>query len=458
MIDFLLTIAAFLVAISLLIAVHEFGHYWVARRLGVKVLRFSLGFGKPLLRRFGKDADRVEYVISSIPLGGYVKMLDEREGEVAPEELHRAFNRQPVAKRFAIVAAGPLFNLVFAVFAYWLMFMNGVPGLKPELGVVPEGTLAAMAGLHQGELIVGVDGTETLSWGDVLEKVLPKALLREPVTLEVSEGAVRRERTLPLDRLSGDEKQDQLMDIIGLKPYRVTVTPLLEAVVAGSVAEQAGLHPGDLITAVAGVATPQWVDLVAEVSKHPNQPVVITYQREGVSHEVTLVPKAETVEGKVVGRIGVGPVIPAYPERLIVEVRYGPVESIGQAAGRVWDNVTVTLQMMREMIVGRVSVENLSGPITIATYAKTSAMAGLSEFLRFLAIVSLSLGVLNLLPIPVLDGGHLAFYLVEMVKGSPVSERTEAIGQRIGLALILAMMTLALYNDLVRVAGRIFPQ
>ncbi len=457
MIDFLLTLAAFLVAISLLIAVHEFGHYWVARRLGVKVLRFSLGFGKPLWQRIGKDADKVEYVIAALPLGGYVKMLDEREGEVAPEEAPRAFNRQPVAKRFAIVAAGPLFNLAFAILAYWLMFMNGVPGLRPELGPVAEQTLAAAAGLRQGELIVEVDGTLTQSWGDVLEKVMPKALLRESVTLVVSEGTSRYERTLPLDRLSGEEEQEALLDIIGLKPYRVEVTPLLDTVVVGSVAEQAGLRPGDLITAVTGVATPRWADLVAEISKHPSESIVITYQRGGVSHEVAVVPKAETVEGKVVGRIGVGPVIPVYPERLVVEVRYGPLESIGQAAGRVWDNVTVTLQMMREMILGRVSVENLSGPITIATYAKSSAVAGLSEFLRFLAIVSLSLGVLNLLPIPVLDGGHLAFYLLEMFKGKPVSERTEAIGQRIGLALILAMMTLALYNDLVRVARRIFP-
>lgn len=457
MIDFLLTIVAFLVAISVLIAVHEFGHYWVARRLGVKVLRFSIGFGKPLWQHIGKDADQVEYVIAALPLGGYVKMLDEREGDVSPDEAPRAFNRQPVAKRFAIVAAGPLFNLAFAVFAYWLMFMNGVPGLKPELGPVPEASLAAVAGLRQGELIVEVDGTETHSWGDVLEKVMPNALLREPVTLVVSEGQSRRERILPLDRLSGEEKQEQLLGVIGLQPYQVTVVPLLKTVLAGSAAEQAGLRQGDRITAVAGVATPRWADLVAEVSKHPNEPIVIDYERAGVRHQVELIPKAETVEGKVVGRIGVGPLIPTYPERLIVEVRYGPLASIGEATGRVWDNVTVTLQMMREMILGRVSVENLSGPITIATYAKSSALAGLSEFLRFLAIVSLSLGVLNLLPIPVLDGGHLAFYLVEMVKGSPVSERTEAIGQRIGLALILALMTLALYNDLVRVAGRVFP-
>lgn len=452
--NFLLTILAFIVAIGVLIAVHEFGHYWVARKLGVKVLRFSIGFGKPLWRRNGKDADRVEYVIAALPLGGYVKMLDEREGEVAPEELHRAFNRQPVAKRFAIVAAGPLFNLAFAVFAYWLMFMNGVPGLKPELGAVAPGTIAAEAGLQQGDLIVAVDGKETPTWGDVLEKVLPKALLREPVdVVVVAEGEFQRERTLSFERLSGNEEQAQLLRIIGLEPYRVPVVPLLRTVVAGSVAERAGLRPGDLIVAVAGEPTPAWEDLVTTISKHPEERILVTYERGGSRHEVELVPNAEQVEGERVGRIGVAPVVPEYPARLIVEVRYGPIVSVGQAVTRMWDNSVVSLQMMREMLFGRISVENLSGPITIATYAKSSAMAGLSEFLRFLAIVSLSLGILNLLPIPILDGGHLAFYLVEMVKGSPVSERVEAIGQRIGLALLLALMTLALYNDLVRVAG-----
>lgn len=453
MINFLLTVVAFVVAISVLVAVHEFGHYWVARRLGVKVLRFSIGFGNPVWRRIGKDADQVEYVVSSIPLGGYVKMLDEREGEVAPEEQHRAFNRQPVAKRFAIVAAGPILNLIFAVFAYWLMFMHGVPGLKPELGAVAEGTPAAVAGLHEGQVIVEVAGTETHTWGEVLEKLLPKALLRESTTVVVMEGGVRSERILSFESLPEVEDQTKLPSLIGLEPYRVPVPPRLATVVAGSVAERAGLQPGDLITEVAGEATPEWSDLVTAISKHPSDRISVRFIRSGVSHDVELVPQAVTVEDKVVGRIGVMPVIPELPERFIVNVQYDPIESVSQAFVRVWDNCIVTLQMMREMILGRVSVENLSGPITIATYAKASATAGLSEFLRFLAVVSLSLGILNLLPIPVLDGGHLAFYLVEMVKGSPVSERVEAIGQRIGLAIILALMTLALYNDLVRMAG-----
>lgn len=452
--DILLSIVAFVFAIGILVAVHEFGHYWVARRLGVKVLRFSIGFGKPLWRRIGKDADRVEYLVSAIPLGGYVKMLDEREGEVLPDELHRAFNRQPVAKRFAIVAAGPLLNLIFAVFAYWLMFMNGVPGLKPQLGVIPAGTPAAVAGLHQGQVIVEVDGTETHSWGDVLEKVLPKALLREPVTVVVTEGTSRSERTLSFETLRGDEDQTKLPSLIGLDPYRmVPVPPRVKKVVTGSVAERAGLLPGDLITAVAGEATPEWRDLVKAISEHPSESIVVSFERAGERHEVALMPQPEEVNGKVVGRIGLEPVIPELSKDFIVKIQYGPLESISQAVTRVWDNCVVTLQMMREMIFGRVSLDNLSGPITIATYAKSSAVAGLSEFLRFLAVVSLSLGVLNLLPIPVLDGGHLAFYAVEMVKGSPVSERVEAIGQRIGLAIILALMTLALYNDLVRVAG-----
>lgn len=452
MIDFLLTLVAFVVAISVLVAVHEFGHYWVARRLGVKVLRFSIGFGNPIWQRIGNDADQVEYVVSSIPLGGYVKMLDEREGEVLPEELHRAFNRQPVAKRFAIVAAGPLLNLLFAVFAYWLMFMNGVPGFKPELGPIPEGTPMALAGLREGQVIVEVDGVETYTWGDVLERVLPKALLRESAAIVVADGSQRYERTLRLDRLSGEEAPEELPRIIGLVAYQVA--PRIEAVRPGSVAQQAGLRSGDLITAVAGKPITTAAELIAGISTRPDERVRVSYLRDGSTQEVELTPKAESVSGKVIGRIGIE--LPEYPKHLIITVRYGPIESIGQAFGRMWDNVVISLKMIKGMILTEISTENLSGPITIASYAKSSAEAGLSEFLRFLAIVSLSLGILNLLPIPVLDGGHLAFYLVEMIKGSPVSERAEAIGQRIGLAVILALMTLALYNDLVRVAGRVF--
>lgn len=451
--NFLLIVIAFIVAISVLVAVHEFGHYWVARRLGVKVLRFSIGFGNTLWRRTGKDADKVEYVISSIPLGGYVKMLDEREGEVAPAELHRAFNRQPVAKRFAIVAAGPILNLIFAVFAFWLMFMNGVPGIKPELGPVPTESFAAAAGMHEGELIVSVDGAETKIWSDVIERVLPKALLRESVILVTDDHGTQRQYTLSFDSVRGDEDIRQLLKMIGLVPFNVPVKPKVEVVPPGSAAEAAGLRPNDLITAVNDKATPDWDDVVAIISTHPNEQVVVTYERNGETREAVVVPKAEMQKGKMVGRLGVPYTMPAYPERLFVTVKYDPVESFTHAAAYLWDNVAVTFKMIGGMLRGIVSTDQVSGVITIAKSAKNAALAGTSAFLQFLGVVSLSLGVLNLLPIPVLDGGHLAFYLVEMIKGSPVSERTEAIGLKIGLALLLALMTLALYNDLFRHAG-----
>lgn len=453
MTNFLLSLVTFIIAISILIAVHEFGHYWVARRMGVKVLRFSIGFGKPLWSRVGKDEDRIEYVISALPLGGYVKMLDEREGEVAEHEVHRAFNRQAVAKRFAIVSAGPLFNLAFAVFAYWLMFMHGIPGLKPVLGAVPADTPAAVAGLHEGNVIVEIDGTPVTSWGEVLETVLPQALLREPVELLVEEDGVRTRHTLRLDHLEAGAEQTRLPELIGFQPYRPVVRPVVDKVVAGSVAERAGLRPGDLLTHVAGQPVPEWRDLVEAISRHPGERIAVELERAGAPQTLELIPEAVQLDDRVVGRIGISPLIPPLPAEMIVELRYGPWLGLQQALGHTWDNSVVTLQMMGQMIAGRVSMENLSGPITIASYARSSAMAGVAEFLRFLAVVSLSLGVLNLLPIPVLDGGHLAFYVVELIKGSPVSERTEMVGQRIGLALILAMMALALYNDLARFVG-----
>lgn len=451
--NFLLIIVAFIVTISVLVAVHEFGHYWVARRLGVKVLRFSIGFGNPVWRRIGKDADQVEYVISSIPLGGYVKMLDEREGEVVPEELHRAFNRQPVAKRIAIVAAGPILNLVFAIFSFWLMYMNGVPGLKPEQWPVPAGSVAAAAGMHGGEVIISVDGEGVRTRGDVLEKILPKALLHESVIVVADDGGVKREHTLSFDSVRGDESVEELINIIGLHPFRIPTTPRVGEITADYPAEAAGLRSNDLITAVNGVATPDWLDVVAIISQSPNRAVVVSYERGGVSHQVEVVPRAETVGGKVIGRIGAGHVDQDLPKQIIIEVKYGPLESIPHAAGYVWDNVAFTFKMIGGMLSRQVSTEHLSGVITIATSAKDAAMAGTSAFLRFLGLVSLSLGVLNLLPIPVLDGGHLTFYLVEWIKGSPVSERTQQIGQWIGLSLLITLMMLALYNDLVRVAG-----
>ena len=451
MVDFLISVLAFVLALSVLIAVHEFGHFWVARSLGVKVLRYSIGFGRRLWS-WRSGPDQTEYVLAALPLGGYVKMLDEREGEVAPEEAHRAFNRQPLAKRFAIVSAGPVFNLLFAVFAYWVMFVNGVPGFKPLIGAVTPDTPAAQAGLHPGQEIVAVDGEATPTWGAVLDALLPRALRGETASLEVR-GRAGGDETLKLDltSLGAELKTGQLAPRIGIEPYQPPLPPLVDEVVDGSAAQQGGLKPGDRIIAVDGQPIDRWEQLVDAVRKHPAQRITLGVERGGQTLQIPVTPRrVDTAQGPV-GRLGAAvKVDPSIIEAMRAEQQYGPIKAIGEAAAKTWGMSTLTLQMLGEMVVGRASVENISGPITIAVYAKASALAGLSQFMAFLGVVSLSLGVLNLLPIPILDGGHLMFYVVELIKGSPVSERTEAIGQKIGLAIILLLMSLAFYNDVMR--------
>jgi regulator of sigma E protease len=453
MFNVLTSVLAFVLALSVLIAVHEFGHFWVARRLGVKVLRFSIGFGKPLwsVRR---GADQTEYALAAVPLGGYVKMLDEREGEVAPEELHRAFNRQPVGRRFAIVAAGPAFNLMFAVLAYWLMFVTGVPGLKPLIGEIEAESVAARSGLAPGMEIVAVANESTPTWGAVLEAVLPYALRQQPVELTARDDGREQVYTLSLDQLPRDVSAEALPTAIGLLPYRPPLAPVIGEVLKGSVAERAGLAPGDRITAIEGKPVDDWEDLVLVVRDSPGKPLTMTLERDGAERQVQVRPERFDTEDGPVGRIGAGVrVDPTAMEGLRAMQKYGPLTAISAAAERTWEMSTLTLRMLGEMLVGRASVENLSGPITIARYAGATASAGLAQFLGFLAVVSVSLGVLNLLPIPVLDGGHLMFYAVEAVRRRPASEQAEMLAQKVGLTVILMLMLIAFYNDLVRLAG-----
>jgi regulator of sigma E protease len=455
MFDFLYTVAAFVLALGILIAVHEFGHFWVARRMGVKVLRFSIGFGKPLWTWYGKGEDRTEYVLAAIPLGGYVKMLDEREGEVPANELHRAFNRQPVARRFAVVSAGPIFNFLLALVAYWAMFVSGVPGLKPIIGDVAEGSMAARIGLEPGQQIMAVDDTKTPTWTSFYEEIVPSALRRENATITVQTRAGgERQYVLPLSSLQGEVQPQGLVQTLGLTPYQPKGPPVINQIAPGSASDSAGLKVGDRILAVDGNAMDSPDSVVEYVSQRPGQALSFRVARDGQTLTLQVTPKKTETEGKVIGRIGAGVQLdPALAEEVTGEVYYGPLRAIEQSAARTWDMSTLTLRMLGEMVVGRASVENISGPITIARYAKDSADAGFGQFLNFLAVVSLSLGVLNLLPIPVLDGGHLMYYLVEAVKGSPVSEKTEEMGQRIGIALILGLMVLAFYNDIARLAG-----
>lgn len=451
---FLSTILAFIVAIGVLVTVHEFGHFWVARRLGVKVLRFSVGFGRPLWRR--EAADGTEYMLAAIPLGGYVKMLDEREGEVPAADLHRAFNRKPVASRIAIVAAGPVFNFLFAILAYWLIFIIGVTGLRPLVGQVLPGTPAAHAGLHGGDEIRVVEGRSTPTWDAARTALLKGSLGGGSIELEVagSDGATRLVALdlagLPLDLEGGD-----LLPGLGIEPWRPSIPAVIGEVVPGEPAEQAGLRPGDRILSADGRPIPDWNGWVEYVRAHPGTELEVTVERDGAELALTLKPASVAEGEREVGRIGAAVDMSRAPdlERYQAVQDYPPLEALGAAAVRTWDMTSLTLQVLGRLFTGRASLESVSGPITIAQYAGETARIGVVPFLAFLAVVSISLGILNLLPVPILDGGHLLYYLIELVKGSPLSEEAQQLGQRLGIVLLLGLMALAFYNDFSRLLG-----
>jgi regulator of sigma E protease len=447
----LYSLAAFLVAIGVLVTVHEFGHFWVARRLGVKVLRFSIGFGRPLWRRtFG--ADRTELVVAALPLGGYVKMLDEREGEVAATELHRAFNRKPVATRMAVVLAGPLFNLLFAVFAYWLMFVAGVPGLRPVVGEVMPGSLAAQAGILQGDEIVAIQGVRTPTWDSAMMNLL-EAGLDERAVLELRvRNPQGEERQLQVQFTKPDRLLEKggVLQNFGLAPWQLPA--VIDTVVDGKAAQRAGLQPGDRILSADGQPIAGWNDWVEYVRARPEQKIRVEVLRGSARVSLSMVPERVSEDGSEHGFIGASVRLPDERQRatMRVDVRYGMLEAVPAALGKTLEVSTLTLRTLWKMVTGRASVENLSGPISIARYAGESAAIGLGTFLAFLGVVSVSLGVLNLLPIPVLDGGHLLYYLVELVTGKPVSDAVQLVAQKLGILLLLMLMSVAFYNDLLR--------
>ncbi len=446
----LYSLLAFLVAISILIAVHEFGHFWVARRLGVKVLRYSIGFGRPLFRRRLRR-DATEFVIAALPLGGYVKMLDEREGPVPEDELPRAFNRQPVWRRFAIVLAGPAFNFLFAILAYWMMFVVGVTGVKPVIGEVAPGSPAALAGLQPNEEIVAVAGKPTPVWDVVIQELVSGIVdgRRLAVTVRTPEGQTR-DTQLDLRRVDGQLEPGELFRLVGIQPWQPTIEPVVGQVVADSPAAAAGLQKDDRILAVNGQPIDDWRDLVDYVQARPDQDIRLTIARHGQSLDLVLHTRTKEHAGRTIGWMGIGPASVSLPESMRIAYRYGPLAAVGQALWKTGSDTLLTLKMFGKILVGEASLRNLSGPINIAVYAGVSASAGFSRFMEFLAVVSLGLGIINLFPIPVLDGGHLMFYLVEMVTGRPVPEAIVDMATRIGLAILIAMMLFVFYNDIAR--------
>jgi len=445
------TIAAFVVALGALIIVHEYGHYLVARICGVKVLRFSIGFGLPLWKkRFGRDG--TEWIVAAVPLGGYVKMLDEREGEVAPQELGRAFNRQSVWRRYAVVIAGPCANFLFAILLYWMLFMQGVQEARPIVASPLPNTPAASAGFEAGETIRAINEEPVTSWQEVRWRMLQLALEHQQVKVEVlSRNNLLNWRSLDLSRFDSEELEGDTLALIGLRLYRPEISPVIGQIVPGSVAERAGLQAGDRILTANGRPILSWDELVEQVRRHPARELRLTYQRGDERRDVVLVPEATQHNGSAVGRIGAAAKLDQQAmDKLVTVVRYGAVSALVKAVAKTWDTSAFSLRMLGRMLIGQVSWKNISGPVTIADYAGQSAQLGIISYLNFLALISISLGVLNLLPIPLLDGGHLMYYTVEIFKGSPVSDRTMEIGQKFGLALLLVLMAFAFYNDINR--------
>ena len=449
--ELLYTIALTLGTLAILVAIHEYGHFWVARRCGVHVLRFSIGFGKSLYS--WRDRQGTEYSIAAIPLGGYVKMLDEREGEVPDSELHRTFNRKTVLQRIAVVSAGPLANLLLAIVAYWFLFMAGESGYVPIIGEVEQGSVAAVAGLEPGQEIVAVDGSDTPTWQALsfrlLDRIGDSGTIKFAVKYPGSD--VIYESETAINRWLSDEEQPDIYAGLGIRLYTPEVPAIVGEVVAGSPAAAIGLLPGDKVLRVDGVATPLWMDWVDYVRARPDQPIDLEYERDGQFMQATMVPQRITQEGgEDIGRVGVAVAMPEMPADMVRSYSRGPLAAFGASLTRTAELSVFTLKSIKKMVTGLISSKNLSGPITIAKVATASAKSGLESYISFLALLSISLGILNLLPIPILDGGHLLFYLVELLAGRPVPEKIQAAGYQMGLFMVVGIMMLALYNDFTR--------
>jgi len=449
--ELLNTIALTLATLAVLVAIHEFGHFWVARRCGVQVLRFSIGFGTSLYT--WRDRQGTEYSLSAIPLGGYVKMLDEREGEVPPEQLHRAFNRKPPLQRIAVVSAGPLANLLLAVVAYWFLFMAGESGYVPLISEVKPDSVAAVAGLEVGQEIVAVDGAETPTWQALSFRLLDRIGDTGSITFAVKypDSDVIYESKASIHQWLSDQDEPDLYAGLGIGLYTPPVPPVVGEVVADGPAAAIDIEPGDKVLRADGVEMPLWMDWVNYVRARPQQPIELEYQRGDETLHAVIVPERVTDEsGAEIGRVGIGVAPPEMPPEMVRQYSRGPLESLGAGVVRTWELSVFTLKSIKKMLLGLISPKNLSGPITIAKVATASAKSGLESYISFLALLSVSLGVLNLLPIPVLDGGHLLFYTIELLAGRPVPEKIQSVGYQLGLFMVLGIMVLALYNDFAR--------
>jgi len=445
------TIFYFLVAISVLVTFHEFGHFWVARCCGVKVLRFSVGFGTPLFS--WKDKQGTEYVVALLPFGGYVKMVDEREEEVDEADLPFSFNRQPVWQRMAIVVAGPLANFILAILAYWVVFIIGVSGVAPIIDSVEKGSVAESVQLLPGNEILSVDGEETPTWQALSETLVSRIGETGEICFELKhpESSSIELRCGQLNGWMVDAVNPDVLSDFGLTLYRPKLLPRAGEITPGDPADQAGIKSADLIVQADGQDIGLWMEWVDYVRARPDQRIELLVERDGEIIETTIVPSRIVDDAnQPFGRVGMGVVMPEWPESMRREQKFGPAGALLRATEQTWKTSAMVLDSVGKILSGRISAKHLSGPITIAKVAGASAQYGLGPFLGLMALLSISLGVLNLLPIPVLDGGHLMYFVVEAIKGKPVSEKAQMFGYKIGLAMVVGLMVLALYNDLMR--------